>query len=371
MCALNISQLPQQKQDQLLIAGLTRKVEQLQALLTEQSKSHQLDTAMLRTENVQLRRRELRLADQLKQLPRQLAEITLSFVRSAKGRSDQFAATMNKNFASLATSAIGINRTAKKVADHNQELSSWRTVDHDGVCAEKKNMETVKVLTAECAARVMTHSCWAAKSIDASITGLSNLAKGHTSRTEAWVTANEVAAASAAATAAELGTAAELIVGASTESLLGAVKAHGDENDNHAAAVMLAADQNAMAFTKQVEVLDAGCDDAMRQEPLRFIRDDLQRDVGVIPEKKTYDYPVSFSKTPASEVVLTESLESWNREVAIKEKKIAAGPGVDYPGIPGGADDSIPLGPSTEGYGITKDQARRVAEALADSDDDA
>lgn len=69
MEALNISQLPQWKQDQIVIAGLTKRVEELLGQLEEQARNHKEDTLTLRQENRRLLKNQEILCDQLRLLP--------------------------------------------------------------------------------------------------------------------------------------------------------------------------------------------------------------------------------------------------------------------------------------------------------------
>ena len=56
MKALNISQLPRWKQDQIVINNLQRKVEGLTVQLERQAKAHEEDTRLVRNENAHLKR---------------------------------------------------------------------------------------------------------------------------------------------------------------------------------------------------------------------------------------------------------------------------------------------------------------------------
>eukprot|EP00035_Acanthoeca_spectabilis_P020291 m.432117 g.432117 ORF g.432117 m.432117 type:complete len:1136 (-) comp17393_c0_seq1:46-3453(-) len=87
---------------------------------------------------------------------------------------------------------------------------------------------------------------------------------------------------------------------------------------------------------------DKAVDDTTEAEAdsVSYVMQEIERDTGIAPAKKSYTYPDEFVETDPYGEILKPHAKDWEREVSIQTGKIQAGQGPDFSGSLGETDVS-------------------------------
>eukprot|EP00041_Stephanoeca_diplocostata_P012776 m.215126 g.215126 ORF g.215126 m.215126 type:complete len:928 (+) comp19083_c0_seq11:169-2952(+) len=371
MEALNISQLPQWKQDQIVIAGLTKRVEELLGNLDEQARNHKQDTMSLRQENRRLLKTHEILSDQLTALPGFLQSLVTTQVLNSRVRQD-----------ALWTSAVTVLKSAEEAAgDEQREITGHiaHLAEHNAakLKLDQSDASASRQAVAELQediAHINHDTCAGLTAIDdtqATATAIVDRLSGTLGdQTKAFVKntsadlrqRTQETERRLSATNETIGRLTGDVINKATTQL--GVRAHAidalceQQSTQHTGVLAIAA------------AATAGADNALNATT-HFVCDEFTRDTSMPLQHRDIQYPKEFAATASYDTILTSFKDDpWSTEVLINRGDLVAGEGTDYRGLLGERDAS---GIITETADVDLDIAAGlvIGAAQADSDTDA
>ena len=362
MEALNTSQLPQWKQDQIMIDGLTRKVEQLTSQLEKQSVAHKKDTQAVRDENDYLNHCAGEILGRLGTLPDTIA----GQIRSTTGK---VTAQLEEKTAAMVESTHHCSATADAMKTHPPTINASVGKSLDGShAAFSANMASDRQASEACheAARENLNGLKQAESkFDSSISigtkGLMTLASAmHEGVVATCDEENNFAAWTREQFDDQTGQQKHI-------SALTLATGQGVQRTE------LAMEAGINSSTQSQTLLRAGIRDtasslgnemgSVDQQAGAYVQETIQRDTGEPMTRNQCSYPTAFAKNPPYETTLAHKAAAWSHETSVTSGGKVAGKGTDFPGSIGAEDWSGALEDTKD---VLLDDADAEALALAE-----
>lgn len=366
MQALNISQMPQWKQDQIMIDGLTRKVGQQSVQLERQSEAHRKENLAVRKENVYLKACVEGILGSLGKLNTNIADTLTAGSDRAAVRAD---ATMQTLLGSMR--AMGDAQEAARVEHHAAGQAIAATVASSGVtfvgnmaetaAAHQDAYTTAKVQVGTFSGQI--GGCDEALTIGTeTIATLSRVKHEQTvagcNESESFVRWSGQQFASFTGMASTLKSDADI--------LHAALDVHACKIQERAVSIGVNHSASGRARDEGVETLNGALASAEKDAAV-FVDEQFRRDSQEPPNAKAYVFPQSFARTDEYSNVLADTPVAWQREAQITAGGAEPGSGVDFPGNLGTADPSgILADESAEAYAAVHKDVE--VDAARDSD---
>ena len=368
MQALNISQMPQWKQDQIMIDGLTRKVGQLSVQLERQAKNHERENLAVRRENAHLKACVEGILGSLGKLGTNVANTLTAGHNRAAVRADSVMETLLQSL-----QAMGDAQESARVEHHVAGEAIAATVAATATTLTSNITETAAAHELAYTAaneKVGTFAgqiggCTEALTIGIETTA--NLARANHELTLAGCNESETFVKWSGQQFSSLTSQAATLKSDATVLHAG-LDLHSSKVQESAVSIGVTHGASGRAREESITKLQ-GAFAAAEKDADVFVNEQLRRDTESAPGSKQYAFPQSFAQTDEYSTVLLDTSVAWQREAQIMEGDAAAGAGVDYPGNLGAADGTGILDdPSSEVY--ASEHKDIYADAARDSDDD-
>jgi kinesin family protein 11 len=369
MQALNISQMPQWKQDQIMIDGLTRKVGQLHTQLERQAEAHAVENKAVREENVYLKACIEGIMARMGNMNAEVeSRLTIGQTKAAD-RTDAIFASLQE--------AVSASAAAQEIIRAENAVAGQTLASTMANAAQSFHMNMAVTL----AENEASHQNAAAKitSFQEQIGGCQqDLSIGTNAVINLTQAKHEQTVLGCAESQKFVEWTGEQFAGFTNEEadlaaqaslLQTGIQTHGDMVQSNV--VSLAATQsnaNAALTTGIVDINTVLT--AADQEAAVFVSKHFQRDTQDPPGRKEYGFPQTFEKTPAYTTILSETPSAWSREARIEAGAAEPGQGIDYPGEMGAEDRSGVLEESGDVERHAADHSDAMEDAARDSDEE-
>eukprot|EP00040_Diaphanoeca_grandis_P042545 m.265259 g.265259 ORF g.265259 m.265259 type:complete len:985 (+) comp60945_c0_seq1:182-3136(+) len=344
MEALNISQLPRWKQDQIMIDGLTRRVEALLAQIEKQTEAHKAETQELKVENKRLLENQTNILNLLPQLPQMIATAITNNVARQSQACDEMTEEITSSMSHIGTEIKSHNEVCRtdfddlntKILKWNEQttkdLSSIGDVNTTHVQHMSSHNNGVNEVTTLLHDKIDLSNMVATTLQSDFVTDYANAAAAAkqllTERTKTMSSSIDSCHAQAKGSLSTL-----------TNSLTSQEKHHARVVQN----IKKIRDSKLQDFNVRVEGITCDIRNA-DTETAAFVEQRLKRDTERPPAKIAYKYPKSFPKTANYETLVgSEHVQRWRQEVAIAGGTLTAGLGADFSGGKGSEDCSDPF----------------------------
>eukprot|EP00039_Didymoeca_costata_P004849 m.76581 g.76581 ORF g.76581 m.76581 type:complete len:888 (+) comp12565_c0_seq2:258-2921(+) len=339
MEALNISQQPRWKQDQIMIDGLTRKVDQLTMLLEKQSEAHARDTKALRDENKFLN-------DCVESIVTKLGAFG-QFVEKRINTHTNENIARDKSACDKAQGAVksileACRSSHEKSSEQNKQLQNSVLDSRENML---KGIEEIK----QDSSTSYEQSKLKTKQMGNTVTEtVSAMALGTEALNKMAITLSkqtEEACAEEAKFASWARNQFGTMTGQSKELERDAELMEGnmiiqEDRINDATEKLLG--KNTLVASKMAKGIENAENEITEQENSvkRFVNEEFKRDAAEEIKRKQYDHPHKFDATAEYAVILADNKVGWSIENDINQGVLEPGLKTDYPGEKGPQDVS-------------------------------
>jgi len=366
MQALNISQMPQWKQDQIVIDGLTRKVEQLQLQLERQASAHAEDTRQVKEENAHLKGCVMGMVEQLQGLGTHIGTTLSSGAHRASLRVASTVGVLVDSASELMTSQERMRGEQQAMGEAIVTAAASRAATLAAGCLDTIATNSAGYGSAKAeAAKFEPAIAKMGTDVELGTDTLQSMARAVHEVLVAGCDEGQHFVGWASEQYNEMVSQGPAIEGASNALGLD-IQRHGQKVDAGAGSVLAAHECAVRSLDDGIGCLHTALAEA-KTDAATFVERTMKRDMQEPPAKARYTYPATLTKTPAYATILAATPAAWKGETNIMTNVTAPGVGTDYPGEMG-PEDSSGLEESAGPLRVSVEQADAIEAAARDSD---